>query len=141
MKPFHCIAAGVIAPLLVLNPLWAGDAPRQVFQKWVEMVNQKDLEKILTVSSSQLRSTVPQTPEERKSLVNILYDQRPQGYQVLDEKISADGNTATLVVEAMQNPALVLKGEKVVPKKEKGKIRFIKEGGEWKVNGQEWGMN
>ena len=121
------------------GPSWAEDSPRQVFQKYVDAVTQKNLSMILETISAAKRKDGPKTEAEKKSAVELLYDQRPQNPKVLEEKISKDGKTASMKVEAIVNPFFSFDTKKAKPALEKGLILFVKENGEWKIDEQKWG--
>ena len=133
---------GLLMALTLLLPASfaaAEDTPQQVFQRYVDAVTEKNLEKMLTTISAEKRKDGPKTEAEKKSAMEFLYHQRPTQIKILEEKTDKNGKTASMKVEAMVAPFLTFDPKKTKPEKEKGLILFVKENGEWKIDEQKWG--
>jgi len=126
--------------LAAVSPAFAQESPAAAYQKFVEASKASDIDAMLAISSKSMVnefhkefSNNPEKLAEMKKLVKVM---APISYKVRDTKVSKDGNSASLFVDAVAMDFFKLNDPKAKPEKENMEVRLVKEDGQWKIQKQ-----
>lgn len=123
------VAVVVLFSAAIIMPVMAGDdSPQEVYARYISASRDGDLEKICKyVSDGKAQQIQSLSGEKRRQLAEKMKRLAPSEYNVTKEQIN--GIHATLFLSGKS--ATYSGGFR-------GKARFIKEGGEWKLEKEMW---
>ncbi|MBI1974007.1 DUF4878 domain-containing protein [Candidatus Micrarchaeota archaeon] len=136
-------SALIVASVLFLSACAAvggGGAPSEVVRSYFEAAFAFDIDRAKSYLTSDLQAQVKMTPEAQAQIdqLKALMQIKIKDFKVLEEKISSDGNTATVKFEiTIEMSAL----GKTQSQTQSGDAELKKENGQWKISKQIGGMS
>lgn len=133
MKKLNVVFVVTIAILLITGGIArAADTPAQVYAKYNKALKAGNFDEMLTyISKKQVANLQKYSEEEKQKMFKFLQTSAPEEYQVLKTDVSESSAT------------LHLKGKVLNPfdgqaKMSTGKVKFVKEDGNWKIDKEHW---
>ena len=121
------------------SPALAQENPEAVYKKWVEASKAGDVEALLAISSKPKVDEFHQeftTPEKIAEIKKIMKLMAPISYKIQEQKISTDGNRATLKGQVVALDFFKMNDPKAKPEKDALEVKLVKEAGQWKIDKQ-----
>ncbi|MCE9624005.1 MAG: nuclear transport factor 2 family protein [Deltaproteobacteria bacterium] len=133
------LAFGLAVLGMASSPLHAQSTPESTYAEWVKASKVGDIDAMLALSSKSMVDEFNQDyakPEKKAEIQKLMKLLAPVSYKIREQKISKDGNSASLLVDAVALDLFKMGDPKAKPEKENVEVKLVKEGGQWKMEKQ-----